>query len=190
MATQEVIECWEPLSGEELLAIAEQALSFGFIPIGLSGKKPILPGWTSTTKSNAMKKISDTLESIDSIGVLTGAPSGIVVVDIDTRNDGIASWKKLVSDKGLPTTFTVETGGGGLHYYFSYTHPANYFRKNIALLGSFLDLKTNGGQVVFPGSLHATTHRRYSIVDGFEGEPILAKMPSWLFTYIANKSEK
>jgi len=59
----------------------------------------------------------------------------------------------------LPATVTVQTGGGGRHLYFSY--PSFEVRKDTAgkLLGSGLDVMSDGGFVVAPPSRHASGKR-------------------------------
>ena len=54
------------------------------------------------------------------IGVATGATSGFAVLDIDPRHGGDKALDDLVAQHGpLPPTVVVETGGGGLHFYFA-----------------------------------------------------------------------
>lgn len=55
-------------------------------------------------------------------GVVTGAASGLVVLDIDPRRGAWDSLDLLQREHGeLPATVSVATGGDGLHYYFQ--HP-------------------------------------------------------------------
>ena len=50
------------------------------------------------------------------IGIATGSESGILVLDIDPRNGGAESLKRLEKELGpLPNTVTTITGGGGQH---------------------------------------------------------------------------
>lgn len=80
-------------------------------------------------------------------------PSGgsLAVVDVDPRHGGdtsLGEWEEAHSP--LPATFTVRTGGGGLHLYFSTAEP-------LSCRTGFLpgvDLKAEGGYVVGPGSAH------------------------------------
>src|SRR3954468_4151831 len=51
------------------------------------------------------------------VGVRTG--EGLVVLDVDPRNGGASTLRELVARHGaLPNTWTVHTGGGGMHFYF------------------------------------------------------------------------
>jgi hypothetical protein len=52
------------------------------------------------------------------IAIATGPASGLLVVDVDPRNGGEESLKKLFCGSPLPSTPTVNTGGGGMHLYF------------------------------------------------------------------------
>ena len=50
------------------------------------------------------------------IGIVTGAISGLVVVDIDVRHGGDEALEHLEQEHGrLPTTVECRTGGGGRH---------------------------------------------------------------------------
>ena len=91
------------------------------------------------------------------IGIVTGADSGIIVLDIDPQNGGEDSLKKLRKENGeLQNTVKVVTGGGGEHMYFQ--HPEDGTKiGNRAGLGSEypgLDIRGGGGYVVAPPSKH------------------------------------
>lgn len=84
------------------------------------------------------------------VGILTGARSGIVVLDVDPRHGGDDDLAALVAEHGaLPETAVVLTGGGGLHYYF--THPGGTV--DGCNLTAGLELKGDGQFVVGPPSL-------------------------------------
>src|SRR5882724_28044 len=56
------------------------------------------------------------------IGIVTGAISGLVVIDIDVRHGGDGSLEHLEREHcRLPATVECRTGGGGRHLYFA--HP-------------------------------------------------------------------
>jgi hypothetical protein len=55
------------------------------------------------------------------IAVVTGAISGLVVLDIDPRHGGEASLERLRwQHDRLPTTVECRSGGGGRHLYFTH----------------------------------------------------------------------
>ncbi len=88
------------------------------------------------------------------IGVVVGAESGVLVLDVDNKGGktGSAVLEKLERELGLiPTTYTVKTANGGLHYYFVF--PSALEGQDIKKeLGEGLDLKFNG-YVVAPPSV-------------------------------------
>lgn len=174
----------EPIS---LTQIAEIALIYGFIPIPVKGKKPVLPRWQTTTAQTALRKVEHAVEQglADNIGILTGAPSGVVVVDIDVSRGGLEFWNTLLQEHDLPETFTVKTPSGGRHVYFDYDDRTSILRNaTAAIKKAGIDFKTSGGQVVFPGSQNHETGVSYDIIGGYNedtDEVSIAAMPDWLF---------
>lgn len=81
------------------------------------------------------------------IGIVTGAPSRLAVVDIDPRNGGDLN---LGADFGIVAA--VETGGGGAHLYCKMPEGADWRCGKTSKPG--VDLKANGGYVVAPPSPH------------------------------------
>ena len=105
---------------------------------------------------------------------LAGETSQRAVLDVDPRHGGDESLRELIKKHGpLPETPRVRTGGGGYHYFFQATDGVRS-RTNVA---DGLDLKSAGGYVVAPPSLHASGCR-------YEWETPrdlpLAEMPPWL----------
>ena len=111
------------------------------------------------------------------VGVVTGAVSGLVVLDIDPRHGGGDSLAVLEKIHG-PVPHTVEslTGGGGQHLYFR--HPGTIVPCRSIAPG--LDVKGDGGLVVCPPSAHVSG-RVYGWEEGCApGEVRLADPPRWL----------
>jgi hypothetical protein len=78
--------------------------------------------------------------------VVTGSPSGIVVVDVDSPEA-----QRLIDSLGLPLTPTVRTARG-CHLYFK--APPYEVRNSVNIEGVKLDIRGDGGYVVGPGSIH------------------------------------
>lgn len=96
------------------------------------------------------------------VAIATGKISNIVVLDIDPKNDGMASAKKLIEKCGeIPMTCQVVTGGSGYHIYFAY--PDGVEIKNTTRLGGLpgLDVRADGGYVVAPPSNHVLGHYKW-----------------------------
>jgi hypothetical protein len=86
------------------------------------------------------------------VGVPTGGPVGLVI-DVDPRHDGHHSLADLEDHYGrLPRTYTVSTGGGGWHRYFSMDGIDPPIRNSAGLLGPGIDIRGEGGYVVVPPS--------------------------------------
>lgn len=112
------------------------------------------------------------------IGVVTGAISGLVVIDVDLRHGGDVSFEGLEREHGrIPMTVECRTGGGGRHLYFS--HPGGLIRNKVGLAGG-VDLRGDGGYVVAPPSVHSSGIR-YEWVEGRSpGSAALAPLPEWV----------
>jgi len=113
------------------------------------------------------------------VGILTGARSGLVVVDVDPAHGGRDSLSALRS-KGvqLPRTLYARTGGGGWHLF--YAHPGRHVANATGHLGSVtltgIDLRGDGGYVVAAPSGHHSGCR-YTWASGPE---TLAVMPAFI----------
>jgi len=112
------------------------------------------------------------------LAIVTGAVSGLAVLDVDPRHGGIASLARWERDHGaLPHTVEVQTGGGGRHLYFA--HPGSELRNRVGLAPG-LDLRGDGGLVVAPPSLHPSGGR-YRWLPGHAPDEVRpAPLPGWL----------
>jgi hypothetical protein len=111
------------------------------------------------------------------------APTGeeFWVLDVDLKAWGAGSLEALESKHGeIPATYTVRTGGGGLHYYFKLP-PDTVIRNSAGKLGPGLDVRGKGGYILLPGS---TTEGTYEVLDK---HPI-AEAPAWLVELLREPS--
>lgn len=112
------------------------------------------------------------------IGLATGKVSGVVVLDVDAKNGGIENLDLLEDKHGkLPVTLIVQTGGGGLHYYFKY--PEGGLKCSAGKLAVGIDIRGDGGYVVVPPSNHQSGNE-YVWQDNEPGEKELAECPLWI----------
>ncbi len=114
------------------------------------------------------------------VGIATG-PSGLVVVDVDPRNDGDESLRALEAEHGaLPLTPLAHTGGGGEHHVLA--RPDDMARVPNFSLAQGIDVKCDGGYIVAPPSLHYSgRHYACDLTASFEDTP-RAAAPAWLRT--------
>jgi hypothetical protein len=150
------------------------------IPAGERAKRPIVPWQKYQHEMPARGQVSKWWERWPNanLAVVTGAISGIVVVDIDPKNGGTDSLKVMEKRHGsLPETVESITGGGGRHLYF--VHPGHEVR-NRAGLAPGIDLRGDGGCIIVPPSVHPSG-KRYRWKPGHApGQVEIAALPVWL----------
>jgi len=116
--------------------------------------------------------------TMPNLGILTGAPSGLVVLDVDPRNFGDETLYDLEKQHGpMPDTVQVVTGGGGWHHFFGLPQGMTFPTKKI---GEGLDLKAHRGFVVGPGSRHVSGGAYEWEVSAHPDDVDLAAPPKWL----------
>jgi hypothetical protein len=114
------------------------------------------------------------------IGIATGKPSGIFVVDVDGI-DAESELRKLEAQHGaLPPTVEVITARGR-HVWFKM--PDAPIRNSAGKLGPGLDIRATGGYVLAPPSIHPTGRRYEWSVDCASA---IAPAPAWLLQIIAS----
>lgn len=142
----------------------EQFLKAGFALFPLEGKHPVKGyfEWQNTRPGTYGRK-----------GARRDGNFGVVlqhddlVVDIDPRNfkPGKNPVKELVDYLGESLkSFTVQTGGGGLHIYFK--KPIDFKIRKSHPKYPGVEFKTRGNYVVGPGSLHPDSKKIYFIKFG------------------------
>lgn len=113
------------------------------------------------------------------VAVVTGALSGLVVVDVDPRHGGKESLRQLEREHGkLPDTVESMTGGGGRHLYFAHPGGEVHNRTNIE---PGVDLRGDGGCIVAPPSIHPSGKPYRWKKRHAPGEIELAPLPDWLY---------
>ena len=125
------------------------------------------------------------------IGIATGADSGLVALDVDTRHGGDASLARLEQRYGaLPTSLQQMTGGGGCHWIFAYPGYLSAFRSNIGKLGVGLDILADGAFIVIAPS-HHTSGLSYEWVEPQSPDKIRpAPLPGWFVTLLEELASK
>lgn len=154
--------------------------SYGFVVLPLDVKRPILKRW------NTLKKTPDKFVLFENknLGVLTGAVSGITVLDIDVKDSGMKIWRKISSVYPEISTPMAKTPSGGLHIYFRYNKNLRSFSR-IKVRGESIgwDLLNNDRQVVAPPSIIG--NQKYKWVCSPKTTR-MQPMPKWLEDYLNN----
>lgn len=86
------------------------------------------------------------------VGLPAGKANGVVVLDIDRKNgkDGYAELRRLGFDPGSLSPVGVRTPSGGCHLFFAHRDGLKNWSKGE--IGAGLDVRTEGGFVIAPGS--------------------------------------
>lgn len=134
-------------------------------------KHPVTSNWQLSPEWS-----DEQLEGLEALGHFdTGygvIVKGLLVVDIDARNGGVASYARLVADLGLDLAvnsgLTVQTGSGqgSMHIYYKAPEGVSLIQSHPKYKG--IDFKSSGF-CVGPGSLHASGNH-YTALLGSPGE--------------------
>ncbi|MGN7613925.1 bifunctional DNA primase/polymerase [Magnetococcales bacterium HHB-1] len=172
----------EPNKLDHALSLA--SMGFRVFPLEANGKRPLIDGW--------QRKASQDPERIRGwwVCIVTGwvqdyniGITGGLFVDIDQKNgvNGQQSLESLIAQHGsLPLTRRVRTPSGGEHIYF---HGNEAIRSSAGKLGPGLDIRSQGGYVVAPGSsIHG---QAYTWIDE---QHDVAPCPEWLINQLQQVS--
>ena len=147
------------------------------------GKHPsTIRGFKDATRTRSQIGSRDWERS--NIGIVTGALSGVFVLDIDPRNGGDDSLNDLEAANGkLPDTLTAKTGGGGRHFFFKVPACAS-IACSTSKVGPGIDVKGNGGYVIAPPSVTAGP---YEWLDcDMPAVADIADAPDWLLQLVTS----
>jgi hypothetical protein len=152
------------------------------VPVRRGEKVPALP-WAQFQHRRADNaEITDWFrDPTMGIGIVTGAISGLFVVDFDGE-EGAATHARLAAALGAAPT--ALTGGGGTHMLFR--HPGHRVPTRKGILPG-LDIRGDGGFIVAPPSLHASGRAYAWDVDAHPDDVAIHDAPaSFLATICAD----
>ena len=160
------------------------------IPMRKRDKRPAIPWQDFQTACAGEREVRDWFRRWpdDNVGIVTGAVSGLVVLDVDPRHGGHESLRALEREHGpLPRTLEVVTGGGGRHVYFA--HPGATVHNRVAIAPG-IDLRGDGGCVVAPPSVHPSGNRYQWLPGCGPGRATLAALPRWLLQLLGERTRR
>ena len=166
-------------------ALAAVARGWSVIPVRPHDKRPLI-AWQAYQESRAdadQVRAWYARSPQANLGIVTGAVSGLVVLDIDPKHGGDASLAELEHRHGpLPRTLEAVSGGGGRHLYFA--HPGAPV-PNRAGLAPGIDVRGDGGMIVAPPSVHPSGARYIWKAGHAPGQLAPAPLPGWLHETLA-----
>lgn len=160
--------------------------NYSIIPLG-KDKRPAISSWTKYQTERADEaQISTWFDAMPdaNIGIVTGAISGITVVDLD---HGKADGKVTPLDT-FPATFTVRTPSGGCHLYYQYNEKIKQTANTYPQF-PHTDIRNDGGYVVGAGSHTSYGTNQGGLYEILRDVPI-APFPTHLFTESKEGSKK
>lgn len=168
--------------------------SLGLVVIPLStrdldgaGKCPAVAGWTEKTKDYNF----DT-NRCDNIGIVCGKESGIVCIDVDSKDGGMHYFDKMIEKYGLPRCPTQMTPNGGRHYIFKYNcdrmseMKAKIKALSIGDVRIGVDLWMDKCQFVAEPSVNRVVNRGYKWTVPFDSMDDVPELPEWIYQLYDN----
>ena len=144
------------------LALTMYDLGWNVMP--LIGKRPIAE-WGALQRHQAdREKLEQHFADRPdyNTAVICGEVSGVSVIDIDVGT-GLDQEALLRFYRKFPTPICVRTGGGGWHFYYRYAKVKNSVK--VKYPGLNMDVRSQGGYVVAPPSVHPDNKRTYYYSD-------------------------
>lgn len=141
-------------------ALAAARLGWRVFPLVPNRKTPLVKDWEHVaTTDPAQLNLWFSQWPDANYGVACG-PSGVIVVDLDVKNDidGIRNWAELTAGMDLPAALRVDTASGGQHLYWR----GSGVRNSAGQVAPGVDVRGEGGFVVGPGSV--VDGSRYTVV--------------------------
>ncbi|AWV20346.1 putative membrane associated protein (plasmid) [Roseomonas mucosa] len=150
------------------MAEAAVALGLPVFPCGADKKPLTMHGFKDATTDPARIRTMFSNPAAAMIGVPTGEQTGVVVIDVDRKeNRQGGQWLDANSHR-MPQTRTIRTGSGGLHIYL--LHPGQRVKNSNDKIAPGIDVRGDGGYVIVPPS------PGYSVAD----DAPFAEMPDWI----------
>ncbi len=180
-------------SMQSLSAAKDRYRSLGLVVIPLcrkdretAGKTPMTPNWNIVNKYYDF----DVTQQVANIGLVCGAASGIVCIDVDMKDRGVEMFDKMVLHYGpLPETCAVQrTPNGGYHYIFKYdpTRMTDMGAKikcpklNGSPIG--VDMWIQNCQFVASPSVNYLNGKSYKWIREITSIDELPNLPEWVYT--------
>lgn len=154
-------------------------LGFSVIPVRVRDKIPVIQWARFQTERASLDEIDKWHRKGHNAAIVTGAISGLVVLDCDTP-EAVARVNELGIPKGTVSVRTAK----GCHFYF--LHPGFAVPNKTSLLPG-MDVRGDGGFVVAPGSIHPS-----GSVYEWTNHPAwneITPMPEWLLDRLQGQRE-
>jgi hypothetical protein len=177
-------------------ALELAALGFWLVRLRDRSKVPDIKDWTGRGKTRDPEVIRRWFEERPdaNIGIVCG--DGLVVIDVDDRDDGHVNWLVFVGEHGPSGELGVKplravTPNFGSHLYFRV--PAGVKIRNRVGVIPGVDVRGEGGYVVAPPSVHPNGERyawgtkEFATGERFTANDEIQMMPDWLLRRLVSE---
>jgi hypothetical protein len=152
------------------------------LPSRADAKRPDLPSYAAYWISPIGTEILDRWMA-PNIQLMCGVHWGLAVVDLDGP-EAADAWQAMTLYRPCPLTWTVRTGGGGLHLYFRVPSFIREMPSRCVWEGSGrhqrIEILGDRSLVIAPPSVHVDTGRAYEFLVGPDDLSQPAMLPRWL----------
>lgn len=150
-----------------------------------AGKHPRINGWPDAATTDVRQIAWWQYHWPDSnLAIATGRKSNLFVLDVDVDKEGVENLEALEDECGdLPSTYIVQTGRGGIQFYFQYPEDRE-IKTGSNILGEGIDVRGEGGYVAAPPGVTQDEYRLMSPVEGDVAYP-----PDWLLERLTKPSK-
>ena len=155
------------------IALSYARLGWSIVPIIGNAKHPCIKWKKFQTVCPTENEIRSFWEKFPgaNIGVVTGAVSGIIVLDIDTKHN------RTPNEFELPDTVSSRTVNLGWHFFFK--HPGYEIRSSAGkIAGVGVDIRSDGGIAKLPPSEISADKKYVWVTEPTEDN--IAPLPEWL----------
>ncbi len=181
----------EPVTHRKLLHEAKlnyQSMKLVVLPLSAkdssgAGKAPACRDWANKTIDFDFS----TFRACDNIGILCGKESGIVCIDVDMKDNGVAYFDKLMKNYGHLNCPTQVTPNGGYHYIFKYNH-ARMMNMKVKIKGVRIngmpvgvDFLIQNCQFVVSPSINYTNKLSYKWKTPIVSRASIPELPEWIY---------
>lgn len=171
-------------------ALTYAGYGWSVVPIRSGAKVPLVRWQEFQARRAGAEEILQWFERWPdaNIGIVTGAVSGLVIIDIDPRHGGeesLAAWQTVRGP--FPATVEAATGSGGRHYYFAFGEAG---LRSMVAVAEGIDIRADGGLVVAPPSRHPSGNRYRWQPGRAPGEVGLAPLPGWLTITLLRRTHR
>lgn len=158
-------------------------LGWSIVPVEKQGKTPLVKWATYQLRRATMPELAEWEAQWPdaNLGVVTGAISNLIAVDIDPRHGGDVGFDSLISDdRRLPHTVESQTGGGGRHILFQHPGVPIHNKAGDKSIAPGVDIRGDGGYIVIPPSIHPSGKAYDWELSSRPNKVRIAPLPDWL----------